>query len=148
MINKKCYKCKKEKPINKFSKRKQNTDGHLGECKKCNRRAQNKKYLNLSNKKRKEKAAKQRKTRREYEDRIKNITYQLKLKGCTYCPEHNILCIEFHHVDKKERKFKRCYKIDTLIKEIEKCEIVCANCHKKRYGTNHQSSVEDVSYGY
>jgi hypothetical protein len=62
-------------------------------------------------------------------------------QGCQSCgfnrwPE----CLDFDHLDPKTKKFDISHKlqlsISTLLKEIAKCQILCANCHrhKTRYG--------------
>ena len=60
-----------------------------------------------------------------------------KLK-CNRCPENHIACLEFHHIDPTEKEGNigqicRNYSTKRLLKEIEKCEILCANCHRKEH---------------
>lgn len=72
---------------------------------------------------------------REVAERGQSIITQIKELGYGCCPETDIRTLEFHHVNPKEKRFNigRSKGIVTLIKEIEKCELLCANCHKKRY---------------
>ena len=56
-------------------------------------------------------------------------------RGCCYCQEREPCCLDFHHRDPTKKKFKigegyRCNR-DKKMKEIEKCILVCANCHRK-----------------
>ena len=68
--------------------------------------------------------------------RQKLAQYKYKL-GCSFCQETESCCLEFHH---KDQKYKERTISDAvthgwgwvrLLKEIQKCEVVCANCHKK-----------------
>lgn len=58
-------------------------------------------------------------------------------KSCSRCPENHIACLDFHHRDPDAKEFKinaayeRRYSKAKIMKEIEKCDIVCANCHRK-----------------
>ena len=51
--------------------------------------------------------------------------------GCVDCGESRIPALQFDHIrDKKENVSNMLYhSIDTLLEEIKKCEIRCANCH-------------------
>lgn len=66
--------------------------------------------------------------------------------GCQRCPERRAACLQFHHKDPLCRKSSRMThgqirrrEISTLVgkgaplklivEEIEKCELLCANCH-------------------
>jgi hypothetical protein len=71
--------------------------------------------------------------------RIKrNKEYILTVKsesGCVDCGESNPLVLDFDHV--RGEKFgnvsdlaRQAYSIKKIQKEIEKCEIRCANCHR------------------
>ena len=57
--------------------------------------------------------------------------------GCRRCDETDPACLDFHHVDEdgKEMSISRLvthgYSRQRLLDEIEKCEILCANCHRK-----------------
>jgi hypothetical protein len=67
---------------------------------------------------------------------FKELKKELK---CNRCDESHPACIEFHHRDpnKKETSFKKA--IDNgwsrarILKEVSKCEPLCANCHKKEH---------------
>jgi hypothetical protein len=58
--------------------------------------------------------------------------------GCKTCGEKDFRCIEFDHRDPLTKKFAISkmvgagYGIKRIAAEIEKCDILCANCHKKR----------------
>lgn len=57
---------------------------------------------------------------------------------CSKCPENHPACIDFHHKEGKEKKdleiarMVQCgYSKERILKEIEKCDILCSNCHRK-----------------
>jgi len=64
------------------------------------------------------------------------IDYKKTLK-CEKCGETNIACLDFHHTNKEEKEgtMNRCirngWNIEKLKTEIEKCEILCSNCHRE-----------------
>ena len=54
---------------------------------------------------------------------------------CVDCGEDNILILEFDHVRGKKTfgvcvMGNRIFTIETIQKEIDKCEVRCANCHR------------------
>jgi|SRR5665213_4075543 len=58
---------------------------------------------------------------------------------CVCCGESEPCCLDFHHV-KPEEKFGLInrmahygFSIESVSKEIMKCEILCANCHRKKH---------------
>lgn len=59
-----------------------------------------------------------------------------KRQGCTLCPEDDDACLEFHHVDPRQKSFKiGDYKV-MLLKtdlwlEIQKTMVLCVNCHRR-----------------
>ena len=58
-------------------------------------------------------------------------------EGCYFCDEDDPVCLEFHHRKDEEktenlsRMATQDYSIKSLKEEIEKCEVICANCHRK-----------------
>lgn len=81
-----------------------------------------------------------------YERRARLYEYlqQIKAKArCGYCGENHPATLQFHHRDPSQKEFnvsefvtRQLGGIDKLKKEIEKCDVVCANCHLK-YHYNH-----------
>jgi len=76
----------------------------------------------------------QRKRRREWKKRL--IDIKKKIGKCKYCwwdkkPE----VLQFHHRDKSKKEFKFSVgnlgnkNWEKLLKEIEKCDLICPNCH-------------------
>lgn len=57
-------------------------------------------------------------------------------KSCIDCGESDSVVLEFDHLRDKEMGVSTMmgtgYSWDAILLEIEKCEIVCANCHKRR----------------
>lgn len=59
-------------------------------------------------------------------------------KSCVRCGESDIRVLEFDHIDPatKEMSIARAMTYgrswQAILSEIEKCQILCANCHKKR----------------
>lgn len=57
---------------------------------------------------------------------------------CESCGESHSACLDFHHKGQKENGVaelvneKRASK-ERIRQEIDKCEVLCANCHRKRH---------------
>lgn len=56
---------------------------------------------------------------------------------CVDCGEKDVRCLEFDHVrGEKEREISLAilygWSIPRIMAEISKCDVRCANCHKKR----------------
>ena len=56
---------------------------------------------------------------------------------CEFCGEDHPATLDFHHLDPKTKDgmistmVKRCYSRNKIQAEIEKCIVLCANCHRK-----------------
>lgn len=59
---------------------------------------------------------------------------------CSRCDEDDVSCLDFHHIESsaKEYKIKSALAAGgkTLVKEMEKCVVLCANCHRKVHAHN------------
>ena len=64
--------------------------------------------------------------------------YKRASDGCTQCPETNPVCLDFHH-DGDEKRETVANMIsdrrpkDVIREEIERCTVLCANCHRKEH---------------
>jgi len=80
--------------------------------------------------------------RKSYEkergDPTKQHVKKKKREGeCDECDEDHPACLQFHHVDSDEKEFsisegvRDRYSVQKVQSEIEKCRLLCANCHLK-----------------
>lgn len=65
---------------------------------------------------------------REHVDKLK------KESSCVKCGFDHPAALLFHHRNPNEKNFSiaeaRGYSFKTVLKEIEKCDILCSNCHE------------------
>ena len=80
-------------------------------------------WMNLSRKR--QRRLRRREWYRRYKQRL----------SCEKCPESRVRALQFHHKDdyvKKENvsdMAKRGYSKKKILKEMNKCKVLCANCH-------------------
>lgn len=130
-----CYSCKTIKPFTDFAESQNKKNGKNNMCKECNRKYQKEHY---------------KKNKKTYIDKAKlrrNISKDIFLeymkdKKCAICwYNKSIAALDFHH---KKDKFKLVsvmvriwYSWGRIIKEIEKCDILCSNCHREITSKEH-----------
>ena len=75
---------------------------------------------------------------KQYRHRNRAHVDQIKVeRECVHCGESEPVCLDFHHRDRTSKKLDICglvqtgCSLETLQKEIDKCDILCANCHRK-----------------
>ncbi len=82
-----------------------------------------------------------RKARLQKERRHNNLSIVREYKagkGCLDCGESNPLVLDFDHVDRAKKSFtisnavRLGWSIARIMEEINKCDVVCANCHRIR----------------
>lgn len=82
--------------------------------------------------------------KRYREKTLRKVREYKKDRGCKYCNEGDPCCLDFHHLDPEEKEFeistmiKKGFSWKRILKEINKCDIICSNCHRKY----HCSSVD------
>jgi len=64
---------------------------------------------------------------------------------CTRCGYNKcIAALEFHHRDPKEKEFGigsgNTMALEKLLIELNKCELLCANCHRELHSDNSEPS--------
>ncbi len=138
-----CSKCKEEKPLNQFNKKDKKKDGTYKPqpyCRDCQKIVIRDYYQN--NKEAiKAKSALNRHLYRGHEHKNpKHVYYKvidyLAGRCCGHCGIDDIRVLEFNHLNRETKEFtiatmlKNNMDWDLILKEIAKCEILCANCHK------------------
>lgn len=125
---KKCTTCKELHPVNSFAKDSSRGDGLQASCLTCSR-TKSKKWHSKNY---------QRKKQQTYESTRRRVEFiqSLKEKPCTDCGvEYPHYVMHFDHLRDKCFNIShgmRNHALSTILKEIEKCELVCANCHSIR----------------
>jgi hypothetical protein len=65
----------------------------------------------------------------------------LSTHPCSICGETDPVVLEFHHLGEKDNEVSRLMgrgaSLEALIREIEKCSVVCANCHRRITAEEH-----------
>jgi hypothetical protein len=58
---------------------------------------------------------------------------------CSRCNENHPATFDFHHIDPSTKEFSlsemsdKKFSKERVLKELDKCEILCANCHRKHH---------------
>ena len=69
-------------------------------------------------------------------DTMKNIIIEAKGDSCTLCGYNKCFAaLELHHLDPTKKEYQpslmKEYPKEKILKEINKCILVCANCHRE-----------------
>lgn len=71
-----------------------------------------------------------------------------KTLKCSKCGENDIACLEFHHSDPTEKEqnvIKMVARgLKSVLKELKKCIVVCANCHSKIHAYNIETKPDET----
>lgn len=125
-----CSICKQEKSLEEFAWRNKATGRRHSYCKPCRRSYDRETWKDGS--KRKTKIETRKALRKKREEYLVSVLSG----GCIDCGNRDIRVLEFDHLRDKVMNVTQMlvdgYSIESMAKEIEKCEIVCANCHKIR----------------
>lgn len=129
-----CTKCKIEKDFHSFSARKRAKDGLSSWCRDCFRENQQKRYYENHAYYRARHNTSRNKIR---EQNARKVFEYLSNHCCIKCGESDPIVLEFDHRSKSDK----IENISNLVfnsawsrieKEIEKCDVLCANCHRRK----------------
>lgn len=121
-----CPRCNEKKDRKDFYS-KRNKDGYSTYCKPCTTEQTLERSRNF---------------------KIKCVEYKGgKCEKCDY--DKCIECLEFHHLDPSEKDFTiskmRTYSFDEKIKkELDKCNLLCRNCHGEAHYMNRKKLINNV----
>lgn len=134
-----CSKCGQNKPFSEYFVRDKTTGRLHAQCKGCYKNSRKNFYAEHYAKYRALylNRAKVRRERLRTEFRTKMLEY-LSSKSCQECGEADIRVLELDHLDPKMKSFnisqavKLGHSWATVLTEVDKCQVLCANCHKRR----------------
>lgn len=125
-----CRICEIEKPLSEFYSRQRKTcTSYSYCCKPC--------HLSKMQKDYKKNSVAYKSRAKKAREKMREFIIQQKSKPCTDCKKtypHYVM--DFDHLDPNTKSFNigtwKGQSKENLIKEIAKCELVCANCHRIR----------------
>jgi hypothetical protein len=129
---KKCYRCGELKPVEEFAWRRRRKVQRDSFCRPC-RSAYGKEHYAAN--------------RQRYIDQARKVKRKLSRKRTLYlleyfrthpcidCGEEDPIVLEFDHVGEKRFNISKALhdrSWESILEEIKRCEVVCANCHRRR----------------
>lgn len=130
----KCYRCGERKPVDAFAWRRREKGQRDSFCRPC-RKAYGREHY-LANRQRyvdQARANKQRLAR----ERMAYLLDYFVAHPCADCGENDPVVLEFDHLRDKRFDIGSALSYrnwESILAEIDKCEVVCANCHRRRTG--------------
>lgn len=128
-----CRSCKQEKDLDSFGFDKAQQDGKSKSCKVCRATYQRSRYSQYTPEQKRVIYERRRKVLRRNQDLLREY---LLNHPCLDCGTTDIRVLEFDHLRDKKMgitwALRFMYSWEDILREIEKCEVVCANCHKIR----------------
>ena len=134
MDTKTCFKCKRDLPVADFGKNARKSDGYEYMCIICKR------AYNKANYEANREIAIVRSSIRNKKAKIamyQRVWDYLLANPCVQCGEADPTVLEFDHIDQLTKEYSisamltRKMGWDRIEKEINKCRVLCANCHRR-----------------
>lgn len=129
---KSCHTCKISKPLSEFGLNKRSKDGLQHNCKPCKATYEAEYYKKTP---KRQSAIKASNARMRETNRLKLWNLLIKSK-CNTCGESDPLVLQFDHLGNKTHNIARMisasYGWPSIQREIDKCQILCANCHIRK----------------
>ena len=82
--------------------------------------------------------------------KIRELVEGYKREHPCACGESHIACLQFHHPDPLEKSFEiglarcRMWSLKRLRREMDKCQVLCANCHAKLHWRQRNEPVTQL----
>jgi hypothetical protein len=127
-----CGRCRRQKPLEDFAWRRKARGQRDNYCRPC--RAAYKQEHYAANKQRYIDSA-HRRRKRVVAERVAYLVSFLREHPCVDCGEADPIVLEFDHL--RDKKFDigkglRDREWQSVLDEMAKCDVVCANCHRRR----------------
>ena len=141
-----CTKCGVDKPEDEFSWKSQPKGIKHSHCKPCHRVIRQKHYQNT--------AAKTRTDTKAYRKEIKSWMAEYKTSlSCSECGFSHPAALDFHHTNPAEKEADPGamtalgWAKSRIMKELDKCIVLCANCHRIHHYNERQDTMRDLQSG-
>lgn len=84
--------------------------------------------------------------RNKYAERTQELNKYKETLTCKKCGENRSYLLDFHHKDPNKKDFTISDKITKMSlsemkKEIDKCDVLCANCHREWHYLHHHLDI-------
>ena len=130
---KRCAMCKQTKPLSEFNVHRGRKDGLQPQCRECSR-ARSRRYY-AENRDKHLEVIRARRARERATNQDLMLAF-LATRACVDCGETDVCVLEFDHLRDKtcnvSTMVHRGVRWALIVEEIAKCEVVCANCHRRR----------------
>lgn len=91
----------------------------------------------------------------ERKEKLRSVINRAKIEaGCVDCGMRDYVCLDFHH-KKEEGVGEKIASLSAMLSkkatlkeindEIDKCEVLCANCHRKRHNKKDNKYYENLA---
>ena len=115
-----CNRCLQEKSIDDFY---QSKGKIMCYCKQCHRELE----------------------KNRYNKKMEELNNFKKTLSCKKCGEKRFYLLDFHHKDKEKKDYAISENpragLEILKKEIEKCDVLCSNCHREWHYLEHTTDI-------
>lgn len=135
MDMKTCNKCSQEKSLDDFRWRNKDRGIKQSYCAEC------RKVMDRERFKTPDRRKKIYETKKRLQESKKDLVWSFLVgASCVDCGNDNPVVLEFDHIESNKYMeislmMRNLHADSSIIEEIEKCEIVCANCHRIRTAT-------------
>lgn len=139
---KKCTKCQRELPLDNFRWKNKSEGRRHAQCKEC-QRAQEKQHYQES----RERRESVRMTADYQKSTNMYLVNKARQVGCKKCGEKRLYVLDFHHRNSDEKietinHMIKSASAQILQRELEKCDVLCANCHREFHYLNLHSQID------
>lgn len=142
---KQCPKCNQDKQLSDFNKNKNQKDGLQRVCKICSRERDSKSYIKSLTDNPGVRLERNKQTLKRKSEWINTF----KLEGCKKCEEKRYWVLDFHHIYHNEKEGNigtKNLSYNKLEKEIEKCVLLCSNCHRDFHHLERKDNITIQEY--
>lgn len=137
-----CCVCNIEKSVNEFNFKTKKNNIYQSRCRSCQKIYHDNYYLGH---KQSYAASKERGKLKGYnsDKQLTEYINAFKINGCVLCDEKFYGALDFHHIDpkQKDKSVAKMTSRKAVKKEIEKCVVLCSNCHRKFHGKHEVTTI-------